>query len=82
MALIARFINSWVRAYGTEDQQKALLGRACRSGPVCVERLPEGGVYVVDRAASGAEIRERDHWGRKLACARKRLVGGPAPPGA
>jgi hypothetical protein len=72
--MILRFIESAVRAYGSRDTQQRILGRTYPAEPVCVERLPEGGVYRVDCARSGVEVRQREHWGRKLGRAWKALT--------
>ena len=74
MRLIWNFMESAIRASGSKDMQQRVLGRTYPAEPVCVERLPEGGVYRVDCVRSGVKVRQREHWGRKLGRAWKTLT--------
>jgi hypothetical protein len=74
MDIIWEFIASWIRAYGSPETQKTVLGKTYPEEPVCVKSLPEGGVYRVDCQSSGVEVRPREHWGRVLGRAWRALV--------
>jgi hypothetical protein len=54
-----RIVMSWIRAFGSPDLQKTVLGKSYPEEPVCVQRLPEGGIYRIDCPRSEVEMRPR-----------------------
>ena len=69
-----RFSASWIRAYGSPETQKTVLGKTYPEEPVCVKSLPEGGVTRVACQSSGVEMRPA----RALGAPGARLSHGPS----